>query len=55
MINKIVGRLSNLSIKQQLIGIALIILITDLFIILNIPILRQIFAFLTFTLVPGFL
>ncbi|ODS37368.1 hypothetical protein BEH94_07785 [Candidatus Altiarchaeales archaeon WOR_SM1_SCG] len=55
MINEIIERVNNLSIKQQLIGIGLIILLTDLLIIFDVPILRQVFGFLCFTLIPGFM
>jgi len=55
MINRLIEKVNNLSLKHQLFGIALIILITDLFITFDIPILRQAFGFLTFTLIPGFL
>ena len=55
MINKLIQKINGFDIKKQLIGIILVILMTDLFIIFDIPILRQIFAFLCFTLIPGFL
>lgn len=55
MINRAIEKVNNLSLKHQLFGIALIILITDLFITFDIPILRPAFGFLTFTLIPGFL
>jgi len=55
MINRIIEKVNNLSIKQQLIGIGLIILMTDLFIIFDVYILRQVFGFLCFTIISGFL
>ena len=55
MINKAIERVNSINIKQQLIGLGLIILMTDLFILFDVPILRQVFAFLCFTIIPGFL
>jgi len=55
MINKAIERVNSISIKKQLVGIGLIILMTDLFILFDVAILRQVFALLCFTIIPGFL
>jgi uncharacterized membrane protein len=47
--------IDNCNVKNWLLTIVLLLIITDLSILLNIPVLKPALAFIFFTLVPGFL
>ena len=49
------AEMKNLDVKQYFTVLIVILLLTDLVILLNIPFLRQILAFLCFTTIPGIL
>lgn len=52
---KMIDLLRNFGIKRYFSIMILLVLLTDLTIFLNIPLLRQVLAFLCFTIIPGLL
>jgi uncharacterized membrane protein len=49
------GKINNFGIKKWLVTLILILFITDIIIILNVPFLRELMAFISFTTIPGIL
>jgi uncharacterized membrane protein len=54
-ISKMLGEIKNFGIKKWLLSLISLLLITDLLVILNVPYLREIMVFVTFSTIPGIL